>query len=71
MATLDVIRRGAPDPPHDLWPRLRARLEERDDLVRLHVPALGWRGVAALAAVAATLLIVPDPLAFLATSGIL
>jgi hypothetical protein len=71
MTTLDLIRRGTPDPPHDLWPRLRARLEEQDDLVRLQFPALGWRGVAALAAAAATLLIVPDPLAFLVTSGIL
>ncbi len=71
MTTLDVIRRGTPDPPHDLWPRLRARLEEQDDLVRLRVPALGWPGWAALAAAAATLLLVPDPLAFLATSGVL
>ena len=71
MATLDVIRRGTPDPPYDLWPRLRARLDAQDDVVRLRVPALGWGGVAALAAAAATLFIVPDPLAFLATSGIL
>jgi len=71
MAMLDVIRRGTPDPPHDLWPRLRARLEEQDDVVRLRIPSLGWAGVAALAAALATLWIVPDPLAFLAASGIL
>lgn len=71
MAIFDVISRGTPDPPHDLWPRLRVRLEEQDDVVRLRFPSLGWTGVAALAAAAATLLIVPDPLAFLAASGIL
>jgi hypothetical protein len=71
MSTLDVIRRGTPDPPHDLWPRLRARLAEREDLVPVQIPALGWSGMAALAAAAATLLVVPDPLAFLAASGIM
>lgn len=71
MAMRNVIRRGTPDPPHDLWPRVRACLEEQDDVVRLRFPAFGWTGVAALAAATATLLIVPDPLAFLITSGIL
>jgi len=71
MTTLEMIRRGTPDPPHDLWPRLRAQLEAQDDVVRLHVPPIGWSGVAALATAAATLLLVPDPLAFLITSGIL
>ena len=40
-------------------------------MVRLRIPSLGWTGVAALAAALATLWIVPDPLAFLAASGIL
>ncbi len=71
MTTLEVIRQGTPDPSHDLWPRLRAQLEAQDDVVRLHLPAIGWSGVVALGTAAATLLLVPDPLAFLITSGIL
>lgn len=71
MRTLGLIRRGTPEPSHDLWPRLRARLREEDDVVRVSVPALGWREAAALTVVLGTVAVVPDPLAFLAASGIL
>jgi len=71
MRTLGLIHRGTPEPPHDLWPRLRARLREEDDVVRVPVPALGWREEAALAVVLGTVAVVPDPLGFLAASGIL
>ena len=69
--TLGLIRRGTPDPPHDLWPRLRARLRGAG---RRRSPAhavarlargggAGRRGRDAV--------VVPDPLRFLAASGIL
>lgn len=70
MRTLGLIRRGTPEPPHDLWPRLRARLREEDETVRVPVPALGWRDAAALAVALGTVASVPDPLGFLAASGI-
>jgi hypothetical protein len=71
MRTLGLIRRGTPVPPHDLWPRLRARLREEDDAVRVPIPALGWREGAALAVAVGVLAVVPDPLGFLVASGVL
>jgi hypothetical protein len=71
MRTLGLIRRGTPEPPHDLWPRLRARLGEECEVVRVSVPVLGWREAVALAVVLGTVAVVPDPLGFLAASGIL
>jgi len=71
MRTRALIRRGTPASPHDLWPRLRARLAEEDDVVRVAVPPLGWREAAAVAAVLGIAALVPDPLAFLAASGVL
>ncbi len=70
MRTLRLIRTATPTPPHDLWPRLRARLHD-DELVRLPVPTLGWREATAMAVALATLLVVPDPLRFLVASGLL
>jgi hypothetical protein len=71
MRTLGLIRRGTPAPPHDLWRRLHARLCEEDDAVRVSIPALGWREGVALAAALGVLAVVPDPLGFLAASGVL
>jgi hypothetical protein len=71
MRTLGVIQRGSPEPPCDLWPRLQVRLRDEGEAVRVPLPALGWREAAALAAALGTLAIVPDPLRFLAASGIL
>ena len=71
MRTLGLIRRGSPDSSRDLWSRLQTRLRTEDEIIRLAVPALGWREVVALAVALAATVIVPDPLAFLITSGIL
>ena len=70
MRTIGLIRLGAPDPPRDLWPRLRARLRD-DEVVRLRLPALGWLEVAAAAAALGVLLVVPDPVRFLSACGLL
>ena len=69
MRTLGLIRRATPAPPRDLWPRLEARMRERDELVRLALPAVGWGEMAAVAALVAMVAVVPDPLRFLAVSG--
>jgi hypothetical protein len=71
MRTLGVIHRGTPAPSRDLWSRLQARLREEDEMVRLAIPALGWREVAAVAVAVAVTVVVPDPLGFLIASGIL
>ena len=71
MATLGLIRRGTPMPAGDLWTRLDARRRERDELVRVAMPAVGWRELAAVAAVVAMVAVVPDPLRFLTMSGML
>jgi hypothetical protein len=70
MRTVGFIRAATPEPPHDLWPRLRARLCD-DEVVWLHLPALGWREAAAAAVALGTLFVVPDPLSFLAACGLL
>ncbi len=70
MRTLGVIRRGTPEPPHDLWPRLRVRLHD-DEVVRLSLPALGWREAAAFAVALGMLTVVPDPVHFLSACGLL
>jgi hypothetical protein len=71
MRTLGLIRRATPAPSRDLWSRLRARLREEDEVVRLSIPRLGWREAAALAVAVAATAVVPDPLRFLIASGIL
>jgi hypothetical protein len=70
MRTLGLIRRGTPTSPHDLWTRLDTRLHEADDVVRMALPALGWREAAALAVALGTIAVVPDPLVFLVASGL-
>jgi len=69
MRTLGLIRRGTSPPPHDLWTRLEARLHEADEVVRIALPAVGWREAAALAMALGTIALVPDPLGFLVASG--
>ena len=54
MRTLGLIRRASSGPPHDLWPRLRARLAD-DDVVALRFPALGWLEATAFAVAVGTL----------------
>jgi len=71
MRTLGLIRRATPAPDHDLWTRLQTRLRERDEVVRVSFPRVGWGEVAALAAVIAIIAVVPDPLGFLVASGML
>lgn len=70
MRTLGVIRRGTPEPPHDLWPRLRARLRD-DEVLLLRLPALGWLEAAAVVVAVGTLAVVPDPVRFLSACGLL
>jgi hypothetical protein len=70
MRTRGVIRTATPEPPHDLWPRLRARLCD-DEMVRLRLPALGWREALAVSVALVTLVLVPDPVRFLTACGLL
>ena len=70
MRTLGLIRRATPAPSHDLWPRLRARLAD-DDVVAVRFPALGWLEATAFAVAVGTLVLVPDPVHFLAACGLL
>ena len=56
MRTLGLIRRGTAAPPPDLWMRFEARMRERDEVVRVTLPAVGW---GELAAVAALVIVIP------------
>jgi len=69
MPTLGLIRRGTPAPPPDLWTRFEAQMRERDEVVRVTLPAVGWGELAAVAALVAIVAVVPDPVGFLAASG--
>lgn len=70
MPMLELIRRATPPPSHDLWPRLRARLDD-DERVALRLPSLGWREAVAFGVALGILVVVPEPLRFLVASGIL
>jgi hypothetical protein len=70
MRTLGLIRAASPEPASDLCARLRARLVD-DELVRLRLPALGWREAMALSITLGTLVLVPDPVHFLTICGLL
>jgi hypothetical protein len=70
MRTLGLIRAAAP-PPHDLWPRLRMRLAEADETVRLELPEFGWSWRLAATGAVLVPVLVPDPLLFLTASGLL
>jgi hypothetical protein len=69
MRALGLIRQATAAPRHDLWPRLRARLAD-DEHVALRMPAFGWHEATALVLAVGIVVVVPDPLSFLAASGI-
>ena len=71
MRTIGLIERGTPDGRGDLWPRLQGRIEDDREHVRIPTPAVGWPEAAALVVVLGALAWVPDPLGFLAASGML
>jgi anti-sigma-K factor RskA len=62
-AVLAVVRRASEVEDRDLWPRLRARLAEREDAARvdLRFPFPGWRAAAAVAAIVAATSLAPEP----------
>jgi hypothetical protein len=68
MNALDMIRRASEGPRPDLWPRVRTRLAER---VEIRLPALTWPAATAMAAALAMLVLVPEPVRFLAACGLL
>jgi len=70
MRTLGLIRTGTPEPPRDLWPRMRARLRAAEERVRLDLPAFSWRWRLIAAAAVVLPLVVPEPLRFLSASGL-
>lgn len=70
MRTLGLIHGATPAPPHDLWPRLRERLAEADERVRLELPAFTWQWRLVAAGAVAAPLLVPEPLRFLTASGL-
>jgi len=71
MRTLGVIRATTPAPRRDLWPRLRARVAADEERVSLDLPAFGWRWGAAVALATGVLALVPEPLRFLTSAGLL
>jgi len=73
VRAIGLIRAAAHAPRHDLTPRLRARLaESRDDEpVRLELPAFSWPWRFAAGVALALPFVVPDPVRFLAASGLL
>ena len=62
-AALAVVRRASDVDAPDLWPRLRARLAEREGAARvdLRFPVPGWRAAAAVAAIVTATLLAPEP----------
>lgn len=73
MRTIGAIRKAARAPRHDLAARLRARLDHAhaDDCVRIVLPAFSWPWRLAAIAAACVPFVVPEPLRFLAASGLL
>ena len=73
MRIIGIVRTAARAPERDLLPRLRAGLvaPQADDRVQLDLPEFTWPWrIAALAAVCVPF-VVPEPLRFLAASGLL
>jgi hypothetical protein len=70
MRTLGLVQHAAGEPGRDLWPRLRERLAD-DDRVELRLPAFTWTVGLAVAAAAATVCAVPEPIRFLSAVGVL
>jgi hypothetical protein len=73
MWTIGVIREASRAPRRSLLPHLRARLDRalEDDRVRIELPAFSWPWRVAALAVVSVPLLVPDPVRFLAASGLL
>lgn len=73
MRTLGIVRETSRAPRGDLLPVLRARLADSrtDDRVRLDLPAFTWPWRVAAFAAAGVPFVVPEPLRFLAASGLL
>lgn len=73
MRTIGTIRDAARAPRRDLLPRLRARLgdAQTDDRVRIELPAFSWPWRIAALVAAGVPFVVPEPLHFLAASGLL
>ena len=73
MRTIRAIRNAARAPRRDLLPQLRMRLDgaPADDRVRIELPAFSWPWRIAALAAACVPFVVPEPLRFLAASGLL
>lgn len=73
MRTLGIVRNAARAPRRDLLPVLRARVADSrtNDRVRLELPAFTWPWRLAALVAAGVPFVVPEPLRFLAASGLL
>lgn len=73
MRTIGLIRAAAHGHERDLLPRLRARLATArlDERVRLELPAFSWPWRLATVVAASVPFLVPEPVRFLAASGLL
>lgn len=73
MRTIGAIRSAARAPRRDLLPRLREHLDRAhaDDHVRIELPEFSWPWRLAALAAACVPFVVPEPLRFLAASGLL
>lgn len=73
MPTIRDIRHASRAPRRDLLPLLRARLDAArdDDRVRIELPAFTWPWRVAALAAACVPFVVPEPLRFLAASGLI
>ena len=73
MRTIGLIRAATRGHERDLMPRLRARIAESgsDERVRLELPEFSWPWRVATAAAASLPFLVPEPVRFLAASGLL
>jgi anti-sigma factor RsiW len=58
-AALEVVR-GVRNEAPDLWRRVQARLQQRDEVI-VRVPRVGWQVAAAVVAVSATAALAPEP----------
>lgn len=73
MRAVALIRNASRSPRCDLLPRLRARLAggPADGRVHLELPAFSWPWRIAALAAACVPFVVPEPLRFLAASGLI
>lgn len=74
LRTVGMIRTASRAPAHDLLPRLRAALaatSRDDDQLQLDLPPFTWPWRVAALVAACVPFVVPEPLRFLAASGLL